>query len=57
MSFKLSPKRWMVERTIAWMVCNRRMRRDYDFLAQTTEALVYVAIILLLLRRLAKGVS
>jgi putative transposase len=48
MSFKLSPKRWMVERTIAWMVCKRRMRQDYDFLAQTTEALVYVAIILLL---------
>jgi hypothetical protein len=32
MSFKLSPKRWMVERTIAWMMCNRRVRRAYGFL-------------------------
>jgi hypothetical protein len=33
------------------------MSRDYEFLAQTTEVLVYVAMIRLMLRRLAKGLS
>ena len=51
------PRRWVIERTIAWILRYRRMSRNYEFLAQTTEALVYVAIILLLLRRLAKGVT
>jgi|SRR5215216_5113827 len=45
------------ERTIAWILRNRRMSRDYELLAQSTEALVYVAMIRLMLRRLAKGVS
>jgi hypothetical protein len=36
---------------------NRRMSRDYEFLSETTEALIYVAMIRLMLRRLAKGVS
>ena len=43
-----------IERTIAWILRNRRMSRDYEFLAQTTEALVYVAMIRLMVRRLAK---
>lgn len=55
--FTVLPRRWVIERTIAWMLRNRRMSRDYEFLAQTTEALVYVAMIRLMLRRLAKGVS
>jgi putative transposase len=46
-----------IERTIAWIMRNRRMSRDYEFLAETTEALVYVAMIRLMLRRLAKAVS
>jgi hypothetical protein len=46
-----------IERTIAWIMRNRRMSRDYEFLAQMTEALVYVAMIRLMLRRLVKGVS
>ena len=55
--FTVLPRRWVIERTIAWIMRNRRMSRDYEFLAQTTEALVYVAMIRLMLRRLAKGVS
>ena len=47
----------MIERTIAWIMRNRRMSRDYEFLSETTEALIYVAMIRLMLRRLAKGVS
>jgi putative transposase len=55
--FTVLPRRWVIERTITWILRNRRMSRDYAFLAQTTEVLVYVAMIRLMLRRLAKGVS
>jgi putative transposase len=51
------PRRWVIERTIAWIMRNRRMSRDYEFLSETTEALIYVAMIRLMLRRLAKAVS
>ena len=51
------PRRWVIERTMAWIMRNRRMSRDYEFLAETTEALIYVAMIRLMLRRLAKAVS
>ena len=55
--FIVLPRRWVIECTIAWIMRNRRMSRDYEFLAQTTEALIYVAMIRLMLRRLAKAVS
>ena len=55
--FIVLPRRWVVERTIAWILRNRRMSRDYEVLAETTEALVYVAMIRLMLRRLAKTPS
>ncbi len=48
-------RRWVVERTFAWIMRNRRMSRDYEFLAATTEALLYVCMIRLMLKRLAKG--
>ena len=44
-----------IERTFAWITRNRRMSRDSEFLAQTTEALVYLSMIRLMLKRLAKG--
>ena len=47
----------MIERTIAWIMRNRRMGRDYEFLAETAEALTYVAMIRLMLARLAKAPS
>jgi putative transposase len=34
-----------IERTFAWILRNRRMSRDYEFLAETTEALIYLAMI------------
>jgi putative transposase len=46
-----------IERTIAWIMRNRRMSRDYEFLSETTEALIYVAMIRLMLRRLANAGS
>ena len=45
---------WVVERTFAWICRNRRMSRDYEFLAETTEALIYVCMIRLILKRLVK---
>jgi putative transposase len=49
------PKRWMVERTIAWIGQNRRMSKDYERLVQTSENFIEVAMIRLMLKRLAKG--
>ena len=54
--FIVLPRRWVIERTFAWITRNRRMSRDYEFLAQTTEALIYVAMIRLMVHRLAKGI-
>jgi putative transposase len=48
-------RRWVAERTFAWITRNRRMSRDYEFLAETTEALLYLSMIRLMLKRLAKG--
>lgn len=56
--FEVIRRRWVVvERTFAWITRNRRMSRDYEFLAETTEALVYVCMIRLMLKRLAKGTT
>jgi transposase len=43
-----------VERTFAWILRNRRMSPDYGFLSETGEALIYVTMIRLMLKRLAK---
>jgi putative transposase len=45
----------VAERTFAWIARNRRMSTDYEFLAETTEALVYLSMIRLMLKRLVKG--
>ena len=55
--FIVLPRRWVIERTFAWIMRNRRMSRDYEFLSETTEALIYVAMIRLMLRRLANAGS
>lgn len=51
--FQVLPRRWVVERTFAWLLRNRRLSKDYEELAETTEAWVYLAMIHLMLRRLA----
>ena len=47
--------RWVVERTFSWIDQNRRMSKDYErFLCASGEALVYAAMIRLMLRRLTR---
>ncbi len=53
--FQILPKRWIVERTFAWLVRQRRLARDYERLPVTSEAFIYVAMIRLMLRRLASA--
>jgi putative transposase len=49
--FRLLPVRWRVERTLAWLGRNRRLAKDYEALAECSEAHLYLASISLLLRR------
>jgi putative transposase len=51
--FQVLPKRWVIERTFAWISRNRRLARDYERLAQSSETFIYLAMIRLGLRRLA----
>jgi putative transposase len=53
--FQALPKRWIVERTFAWLVRQRRLARDYERLPQTSESLIYIAMVRLMIRRLAKS--
>jgi len=47
------PKRWIVERTFSWLGQNRRMSKDYEWLPESSEAFIYVAMSRLMARRLA----
>ena len=50
--FKLLPKRWVVERTFAWLGRYRRLSKDYEKLTETSEAMIQMAMIHIMLRRL-----
>ena len=49
------PRRWVVERTSSWLGQNGRMSKDYERLAATSEAFVYVAMSRSMVRRLARS--
>lgn len=51
--FVLLKKRWVVERTFGWLMGCRRLVRDYELLPQTSETLIYLAMIRIMVRRLA----
>jgi putative transposase len=53
--FHVLPRRWVVERTFAWIGHNRRMAKDYERLCATGEAFVYAAMTRLMVRRLARA--
>ena len=52
--FQVLPRRWVVERTFAWLGRNRRLSKDYEALPETEEAWIYLAMSNLMLARLAK---
>jgi putative transposase len=50
--FVLLPRRWVVERSIAWQGRSRRLSKDYEHAAEYSESWCYIASIQLLLKRL-----
>ena len=51
--FEVLPRRWVIERSFAWLARNRRLAKDFEQLTEAATAMVVVAIIQLLIRRLA----
>jgi putative transposase len=51
--FHVLPKRWIVERTLAWLNWSRRLSKDYELLHTTAETMILIAFAHLLLRRYA----
>ena len=51
--FKVLPHRWVVERTFGWLGRYRRLSKDYEGLTDTSEAMIYLAMINLMARRLS----
>ena len=53
--FEVIPKRWIVERTFAWISRCRRLARDFERFARTTAAFIRLAMIRIMLRRLTRS--
>ena len=52
--FQVQPRRWVVERTFAWLSNYRRLSKDYEQWVYTSDAMIYVAMTHVMLRRLAR---
>jgi putative transposase len=52
--FQVLARRWVIERTLAWLTTNRRLAKDYERLVETSEMLLYLAMSRILLRRLTR---
>ena len=50
--FKILPKRWIVERTFGWFSFSRRLSKDYEHNHRSSEAMIYIAMIHLMTKRL-----
>ena len=53
--FYVLPRRWVVERTFGWLGRHRRLSKDYEYLTETSENMIRVAMIKLMVRRLASS--
>ncbi len=54
-AFENLPRRWVAERTFAWISYNRRMSKDHERLCSTGEAFVHATMARLMVRRLARA--
>jgi transposase len=54
--FAVLPKRWVVERSFAWIARNRRLARDFERYARTVAAFIRLAMIRVMLRRLTRPI-
>jgi putative transposase len=52
--FVLLPRRWVVERTFAWLSRYRRLSKDYEYLTSVSETMIVVAMIHIMARRTLK---
>jgi len=53
-AFTVLRHRWVVERSFAWIGRYRRMSKDYEYLIESSEAMIYLTMIRLMLKRLAR---
>jgi putative transposase len=53
--FAVLPKRWIVERTFGWIGRYRRMSKDYEMLIPSSEAMILIVMINVMVHRLAPG--
>ncbi|TCJ32229.1 transposase, partial [Parafrankia sp. BMG5.11] len=51
--FAVVPRRWVIERTFAWLGKYRRLSKDYEYLTATSENVIYLAMSMILIHRLA----
>ncbi len=52
-TFKVLPRRWVMERSYAWMMFQRRLVIDYELLPSSSEAFIHVVMTRVMVRRLA----
>ena len=52
--FQILPKRWIVERTFAWLGHARRLSKDYEELVENSEAMIHIAMIQFMLHKLCR---
>ena len=52
--FQVVPRRWVSERTFGWLNTYRRLSKDYEYWVYTSDAMIYAAMVHLMVRRLAR---
>ena len=55
--FKVLPKRWIVERTFAWLGRYRRLSKDYEYLCDTSENRLWMAMVRTMLNRVKRFIE